>query len=83
MWRGVNVPVITWIALVLGVWCAAAVGAAATICRVIRSRDRQVPRPPQRPVVTVPSPRRAPESEPGPLADPRPAGRDREVRGSW
>lgn len=81
MWRGVNVPVITWVALVLGVWCAAAVGAAVTICRVIRFRDRQVPRSPQRPVATVPAPRRAPESEPGPLPDVHRSGYDHEVRG--
>ena len=54
MWRGVNVPVITWVALVVGVWCAAAVGAAVAIGRVIRFRDRQVPRSPQRPVAHGP-----------------------------
>ncbi|GAA3247204.1 hypothetical protein GCM10017691_56160 [Pseudonocardia petroleophila] len=79
-----NGSVIGWVVLVGAAWCAAALGVAVTIGGVVRLRDRQVPpgdprerSSARRPVVGIPSPRRAPESLPGAL----PVERDRELRG--
>lgn len=65
--------------LVVGVWCAVAVPVAVVVGRVLRMRERQLPRPPEPPVTGIPQPRRALDDLPAPV-EPRP-GRDRERPG--
>lgn len=78
--RGVNGSVLEWVVLVVGVWFAAAVPVAVVVGRVLRMRERQLPRPPDPPVTGIPLPRRAPDDVPSPV-EPR-TGRDREQPGA-
>lgn len=80
--RGVNESVIGWVVLVVGAWSAAAVIVGVLVGRVVRLRDRQVPRSTDLPITGIPAPRRAPDSQPDPDVVPGRGGRrDPELRG--
>ena len=80
--RGVNGSVIGWVGLVVGAWSVVAVIVGVVVGRVIRLRDRQVPRSADLRLSGIPAPRRAPDSQPAPDAVPgRDGRRDPELRG--
>lgn len=73
---------IGWVVLVVGAWSAVAVIVGVLVGRVVRLRDRQVPRSTDLRITGIPAPRCAPDSRPSPDAVPgRDGRRDPELRG--
>ncbi|MHA6785618.1 hypothetical protein ACVGOW_32160 [Pseudonocardia saturnea] len=73
---------IGWVVLVVGAWSVAAVAVGVLVGRVVRLRDRQVPRSVDLRITGIPAPRCAPDSQPDPDAVPgRDGRRDPELRG--